>query len=42
MALFEGTVAFVMISAAMKSMDPSLEEARAVLGARQDPRRADA
>ena len=24
MALFEGTVAFVMISAAMKSMDPSM------------------
>jgi iron(III) transport system permease protein len=33
MALFEGTVAFVMISAAMKSMDPSLEETSRVLGA---------
>ena len=33
MALFEGTVAFVMISAAMKSMDPSLEEASQVIGA---------
>lgn len=33
MALFEGTVAFVMISAAMKSMDPSLEESSMVLGA---------
>ena len=33
MALFEGTVAFVMISAAMKSMDPSLEESSRVLGA---------
>ena len=33
MALFEGTVAFVMISAAMKSMDPSLEESARVLGA---------
>jgi iron(III) transport system permease protein len=32
MALFEGTVAFVMISAAMKSMDPSLEEASRVMG----------
>ncbi len=32
MALFEGTVAFVMISAAMKSMDPSLEESARVLG----------
>ena len=32
MALFEGTVAFVMISAAMKSMDPSLEEGSRVLG----------
>ena len=32
MALFEGTVAFVMISAAMKSMDPSLEESSRVLG----------
>ena len=33
MALFEGTVAFVMISAAMKSMDPALEESARVLGA---------
>ena len=33
MALFEGTVAFVMISASMKSMDPSLEESARVLGA---------
>ena len=33
MALFEGTVAFVMISAAMKSMDRSLEETSRVLGA---------
>ncbi|WP_158083499.1 ABC transporter permease [Manganibacter manganicus] len=33
MALFEGTVAFVMISAAMKSMDPSLEESSRVMGA---------
>jgi iron(III) transport system permease protein len=33
MALFEGTVAFVMISAAMKSMDPALEESSRVLGA---------
>ena len=33
MALFEGTVAFVMIAAAMKSMDPSLEEGARVLGA---------
>jgi len=33
MALFEGTVAFVMIGAAMKSMDPSLEEGSRVLGA---------
>jgi iron(III) transport system permease protein len=33
MALFEGTVAYVMISAAMKSMDPSLEESSRVLGA---------
>jgi len=33
MALFEGTVAFVMISAGMKSMDPSLEESSRVLGA---------
>src|SRR5215469_4775707 len=32
MALFEGTVAFVMISAAMKSMDPALEESARVLG----------
>jgi iron(III) transport system permease protein len=33
MALFEGTVAFVMIAAAMKSMDPALEESSRVLGA---------
>jgi iron(III) transport system permease protein len=33
MALFEGTVAFVMISAALKSMDPALEESSRVLGA---------
>ena len=33
MALFEGTVAFVMLAAAMKSMDPSLEESSRVLGA---------
>jgi iron(III) transport system permease protein len=33
MALFEGTVAFVMIAAAMKSMDPSLEESSRVIGA---------
>ena len=32
MALFEGAVAFVMIGAVMKSMDPSLEEASQVLG----------
>jgi iron(III) transport system permease protein len=33
MALFEGTVAFVMIAASMKSMDPSLEESARVMGA---------
>jgi len=33
MALFEGSVAFFMIGAVMKSMDPSLEEASQVLGA---------
>ena len=33
MALYEGTVAYVIISAAMKSMDPSLEESSQVLGA---------
>src|SRR5262245_32001825 len=33
MALFEGTVDFVMISAVMKSMDPSLEESSRVTGA---------
>lgn len=33
MALFEGPVAFIMISAAMKSMDPSLEECARVHGA---------
>ncbi len=32
MALFEGAVAFVMIGAVMKAMDPSLEEASQVLG----------
>ena len=32
MALFEGAVAFVMIGAVMKSMDPSLEEASQVIG----------
>jgi len=33
MALFEGSVAFVMIGAVMKSMDPALEEASQVVGA---------
>jgi iron(III) transport system permease protein len=33
MALFEGSVAFVMIAAVMKSMDPSLEEASQIMGA---------
>jgi iron(III) transport system permease protein len=33
MALFEGSVAFVMIAAVMRSMDPSLEEASQVIGA---------
>jgi iron(III) transport system permease protein len=33
MALFEGSVAFVMIGAVMKSMDPSLEEASQGRGA---------
>src|SRR5881296_2264006 len=33
MALFEGAVAFVMIGAVMKSMDPALEEASQVMGA---------
>lgn len=33
MALFEGSVAFVMISAVMQSMDPALEEASQVMGA---------
>lgn len=33
MALFEGSVAFVMIGAVMKSMDPSLEEASQMVGA---------
>jgi iron(III) transport system permease protein len=33
MALFEGSVAFVMISAVMQSIDPSLEEASHVIGA---------
>jgi iron(III) transport system permease protein len=32
MALFEGSVAYVMISAVMQSMDPALEEASQVLG----------
>ena len=32
MALFEGSVAFVMIGAVMKSMDPALEEASQVIG----------
>src|SRR4029453_1809517 len=35
MALFEGSVAFVMIGAVMKSMDPALEEASQVRGARR-------
>ena len=33
MALFEGSVAFVMIGAVMKSMDPALEEASQISGA---------
>ena len=33
MALFEGSIAFVMIGAVMKSMDPSPEEASQVMGA---------
>src|SRR5258706_12515383 len=33
MALFEGAVAFVMLGAGMKSMDPAMEEAPQVLGA---------
>src|SRR5437588_205552 len=33
MALFEGSVAFVMIAAVMKSMDPGLEEASQMTGA---------
>ncbi|MBO0752897.1 MAG: iron ABC transporter permease [Bradyrhizobiaceae bacterium] len=33
MALFEGSVAFVMIGAVLRSMDPSLEEASQVTGA---------
>ena len=33
MALFEGSVAFVMIGAVMKSMDPAMEEASQILGA---------
>ena len=32
MALFEGSVAYVMIAAVMESMDPSLEEASQVIG----------
>ena len=35
MALFEGSVAFVMIGAVMKSMDPALEEASQVMGAKR-------
>src|SRR5499427_1250682 len=33
MALFEGSVAFVMIGAVMKSVDPALEEASQIIGA---------
>jgi iron(III) transport system permease protein len=33
MALFEGSVAFVMIAAVMKSMDPAFEEASQIIGA---------
>jgi iron(III) transport system permease protein len=33
MALFEGSVTFVMIAAVMKSMDPALEEASQIMGA---------
>src|SRR4029078_8582963 len=33
MALFEGSVAFVLIGAVMKSLDPALEEASQVIGA---------
>ena len=33
MALFEGSVAYVMISAVMQSMDPALEEASQIMGA---------
>jgi iron(III) transport system permease protein len=33
MALFEGSVAFVMIAAVTKSMDPALEEASQIMGA---------
>lgn len=33
MALFEGSVAYVMIAAVMESMDPSLEEASQIMGA---------
>src|SRR6202051_631725 len=33
MALFEGSVAFVMMAAVMKSMDPALEEASQIMGA---------
>src|SRR5262249_60176054 len=33
MALFEGSVAFVMIGAVMKSMDPAMEEASQSIGA---------
>jgi iron(III) transport system permease protein len=33
MAIYEGTLAFIMISAAMKSMDPSLEDSSLILGA---------
>ena len=42
MALFEGSVAFVMIGAVMKSMDPSLEEASQVIGGEPAAHDADA
>jgi iron(III) transport system permease protein len=35
MALFEGTVAFVIISASLRSMDPALEDSSKILGAKQ-------
>ncbi len=40
MALFEGSVAYVMIAAVMESMDPSLEEASQVIGGRPIPHHA--